>query len=184
MQAANQQHLILRVKEGSHDAFRVLTERYMKQAYNIAYSFVHDHTDAEDIAQEAFVRIYQSIRSFRGEAGFGTWMYRIVMNLALNRSKQRKNMAARHVELDEQTVGHLPANNEQMETDLKGHIERALHELPTLQRAVVILRHMNGLSTKQVSSILNCSEGTVKTHLFRGLKKMRVSMEYLRDELA
>jgi RNA polymerase sigma-70 factor (ECF subfamily) len=60
-------------------------------------------------------------------------------------------------------------------------IERALHELPTLQRAVVMLRHIDGFSTKQVSDILKCSEGTVKTHLHRGLKKMRKKLEHLKD---
>jgi RNA polymerase sigma factor (sigma-70 family) len=64
--------------------------------------------------------------------------------------------------------------------DVAGHIERALHDLPTLQRAVVMLRHMNGLSTREVSNILHCSEGTVKTHLFRGLEKMRQKLQFLR----
>jgi len=71
------------------------------------------------------------------------------------------------------------ASSEQI--DVAIHIERALHELPTLQRAVVILRHIDGLSTKQVSGILRCSEGTVKTHLFRGLKKLRMKLRYLEE---
>jgi RNA polymerase sigma-70 factor (ECF subfamily) len=65
--------------------------------------------------------------------------------------------------------------------DTKLHVERVLHELPTLQRAVVMLRHINGLSTRQVSRILDCSEGTVKTHLQRGLRKMRDRLQYLKD---
>ena len=66
-------------------------------------------------------------------------------------------------------------------SEQRAHIERALHELPTLQRAVVILRHLDGLSTRQVSQILRCSEGTVKTHLFRGLKKMRRKLVFLQE---
>ena len=68
-----------------------------------------------------------------------------------------------------------------MMTDLRLHIERALYRLPTLQRAVVILRHMDGLSTKQVSDILECSEGTVKTHLHRALKKMQKMLEHVQE---
>jgi RNA polymerase sigma factor (sigma-70 family) len=68
--------------------------------------------------------------------------------------------------------------------DVRAHIEKALHELPTLQRAVVILRHLDGLSTKQVSEILQCSEGTVKTHCFRGLRKLREKLEFLKSEPA
>jgi RNA polymerase sigma-70 factor (ECF subfamily) len=68
--------------------------------------------------------------------------------------------------------------------DTQRYLERALHELPTLQRAVVMLRHLNGLSTHQVSRILECSEGTVKTHLHRGLKKMRERLEFLKEDMA
>ncbi|HUL43419.1 MAG TPA: sigma-70 family RNA polymerase sigma factor [Bacteroidota bacterium] len=183
MTAADEQQLILRVKEGSHEAFRILVERYMKHAYNVAYGFVSDHDDAEDIAQESFVRAYQSIGSFRGEAGFGTWLYRIVTNLSLNRVRQKKQIAAREVHDAEESLLKRGDGLELHEvSELKMHIERTLHELPTLQRAAVILRHINGLSTKQVSSILQCSEGTVKTHLYRGLKKMKIKMKYLKDE--
>lgn len=183
MAAADEQQLILQVKEGNEGAFRVLVERYMKQTYNVAYGFVNNHDDAEDVAQEAFVRAYQSIGSFRGEAGFGTWLYRIVTNLSLNRVRQKRTSAQREVRLDDSGRGG-PASLPDDGVDVRPHIERTLHELPTLQRAVVILRHFNGMSTKQVSSILRCSEGTVKTHLHRGLKKMKVKMAYLRHDLA
>jgi len=182
MTAADEQQLILRVKEGSHEAFRILVERYMKHAYNVAYGFVSDHDDAEDIAQESFVRAYQSIGSFRGEAGFGTWLYRIVTNLSLNRVRQKKHIAGREVhDADEGLMRRDDGLELHEVNELKMHIERTLHELPTLQRAAVILRHINGMSTKQVSTILQCSEGTVKTHLHRGLKKMKIKMKYWKD---
>ena len=183
MPAADEQQLILHVKEGSHEAFRILVERYMRHAYNIAYGFVNDHDDAEDITQESFVRVFQSIRTFRGDAEFSTWLYRIVMNLSLNRVKQKKKKAQREV----QPLNHAIAQPERESAapyceDIQAHIERVLHQLPTLQRAVVMLRHINGLSTKEVSGILRCSEGTVKTHLHRGLKKMKSRLLFLRNE--
>ena len=182
MTAADEQQLILQVKEGSHDAFRVLVERHMKQAYNVAYGFVNDHDDAEDLAQESFVRAFQGIGSYRGDAGFGTWLYRIVVNLSLNRVRQKKDNARRELrDADENSFSHQP--DESIDLDLRVHIERSLHQLPTLQRAVVILRHLNGLSTRQVGTILKCSEGTVKTHLHRGLKKMKSNMNVLKSEL-
>ncbi len=184
MTAADEQQLILRAKEGSHEAFRVLVERYMKIAYNIAYGFVCNHDDAEDVAQEAFVRVYESIKTFRGDAAFNTWLYRIVANLALNRLRQKKKTNYRTIELIEnQTIYSVDNPSDKYQHDVQPIIEKALHELPTLQRAVVILRHLNGLSTKQVSSILRCSEGTVKTHLFRGLKKMQSKVSFLKDEI-
>lgn len=183
MCAADEQQLVHMVQDGNHDAFRLLVERYMKQAYNVAYGFVSDHDDAEDVAQESFVRAYQSIGTFRGESGFGTWLYRIVTNIALNRVRQKKTAERRNVAADDDTLvlaGDGGVGNG--DPEVRNAIERVLHELPTLQRAVVILRHLNGLSTRQVSTILSCSEGTVKVHLHRGLKKMRTKMSFLKDE--
>jgi RNA polymerase sigma-70 factor, ECF subfamily len=182
MPAADEQLLLSQARDGSHAAYRVLMERHMKQAYNVAFGFVNDHDIAHDVAQEAFVRAYRSLSSFRGDAGFGTWLHRIVANLSMNQLKQMRTRARREVALDVaepliamQQPGHEHAS------DVREHIERALHELPTLQRAVVILRHIDGLSTRQVSDILRISEGTVKTHLFRGLRNLRKRLEFLQE---
>ena len=181
MPAGDERQLIHRVKEGDHDAFRVLVRRYMKHAYNVAYGFLNNHEDAEDIAQESFVRAFRSIGSFRGDSQFSTWLYRIVMNLSLNRLKQRR--ARRESILTDASTAHLGDNPlVSQQVDVRVHIEKALLRLSALQRAVVILRHVDGLSTRQVSSILRCSEGTVKTHLHRGLMKMRSGLRFLKDE--
>lgn len=182
MPAADEQQLIAEAKRGSREAFRCLVEHYMKQAYTIAYGFVNDHHGAEEIAQDAFVRVYESLSSFRGEAAFQTWLYRIVTNLSLNRIHQLKRRREERVEGEHLAMISDKTTAVLEELDVAEHIERALHELPTLQRAVVMLRHMNGLSTREVSEILHCSEGTVKTHLFRGLEKMRQKLQYLRAE--
>jgi RNA polymerase sigma-70 factor (ECF subfamily) len=184
MAAADERHLVQRSREGDHGAFRVLVERHMRQAYNLAYRFAGDHDSAEEIAQEAFIRAYESLPSFRGDAEFGTWLHRIVVNLALNRVKQetrRREREIPHLEFASRVAGAPPQGMERR--DVREHVERALHELPTLQRAAVILRHLEGLSTRQVSTILECSEGTVKTHLFRGLRTMRERLAYLRTDL-
>ncbi len=182
MDAADEAVLIQRAKKGDAEAYRMLVERHMKQAYNLAYSFVNDHAGAEDIAQDAFVRAYRGLPSFREEAGFGTWLYRIVTNLSLNTIKQRRTQTIREVAMESLPSSHGGTEDSAHREDVRAHLERALHELPTLQRAVVILRHFDGLSTRQVSGILGCSEGTVKTHLFRGLKKLRVKLEYLKTD--
>ena len=157
----------------------------MRGAYDVAYHFLGSHDDAQDTAQEAFVRVHRSLGSFRGDSEFGTWLYRIVTNLSMNRLRGKKSRARFEVRADE-SVDRIPAPDDGSEAryDQTAHIERALHELPTLQRAVVMLRHLNGLSTRQVSSILNCSEGTVKTHLHRGLKKMRTMLDFMAEENA
>ena len=180
MAVADDRQLIQLAKDGSHDAFRLLMERYIKRAYDVAIRFVSDHAAAEDITQEAFVKVHASLSSFRGEAEFGTWLHRIVVNIALTKKRLEKNNTERHVSFDDaRDVATGDHHDVLVTTERQVHVERALHELPTLQRAVVILRHLNGLSTKQVSEILQCSEGTVKTHLFRGLKKMKTRLAYL-----
>ncbi|HEV8538479.1 MAG TPA: RNA polymerase sigma factor [Bacteroidota bacterium] len=184
MSAEEERKFVLQAQQGDMQAFRLLVDRYMKQAYNIAYGVMNDHEDAEDVAQESFVRIFNSIKSFRGDAQFSTWLYRIVMNTSLNHVSKRKSKASREVHVPDQALFATEADvASRHQPDVQSHIERALHELPTLQRAVVILRHLNGLSTKQVSGILRCSEGTVKTHLHRGLKKMRTLLGFLESEI-
>ena len=183
MPAAEEQHLISRAREGSHEAFRVLVEHHMKHAYNVAFGFLGRHDAAADVAQDAFVHAHRALATFRGDSDFGTWLHRIVMNLAMNRAKSDRVRAGREVDPASATEAASAEPGFGHHEDLRGHIERALHELPTLQRAVVILRHVDGLSTRQVSLILKCSEGTVKTHLFRGLKKMRQKLHYLEGDL-
>ncbi len=178
MAAADEQQLIHQAKEGNQHAFRLLMDRHIKQAYALACRFVGDTDSAEDITQEAFIKVHAGLASFRGDAEFSTWLHRIVVNIALTRKRLDKNRTERHVNIESVQIVAAP-DDEFHRREQQAHIERALHELPTLQRAVVILRHLNGLSTRQVSTILQCSEGTVKTHLFRGLKKMRGEMEYL-----
>ena len=183
MSADDERQLILQAKEGNIAAFRSLVDRHMRQAYNIAYGVVNDHEEAEDIAQESFVRIYRSMKSFRGESRFSTWLYRIVTNVSFNRIAKLKSRLKHEVRVhNELMLQQADAIHPDHANDLQLHIERAIHELPTMQRAVVILRHLNGLSTKQVGGILRCSEGTVKTHLHRGLKKMKTLLIYIKDD--
>ena len=183
MPAADEQHLLQEAKEGSRDAYRRLVERHMRQAYNVAYGFVHDRDTARDILQDALVRAFVALPRFRGDAEFGTWLHRIVMNLSLNYIRSATIRARREVPMTGATEPGHDQERERHSREMQIHVERALHELPTLQRAVVTLRHIEGMSTKQVSAILHCSEGTVKTHLSRGLTKLRSKLAFLQEDL-
>jgi len=184
MPAADEQQLVREAKDGNRDAYRRLVERHMKQAYNVAYGFVRNHESARDVMQDALVRAYQALPTFRGDAEFGTWLHRIVMNLSLNHLRARNSRSRHEVRIDDVQEPGTTQDAEHESRFLRSHIERALHELPTLQRSVVILRHVEGLSTRQVSGILQCSEGTVKTHLHRGLKKLRERLQCLQEDAA
>jgi RNA polymerase sigma-70 factor (ECF subfamily) len=156
----------------------------MRQAYNVAYGFVRDRDSARDIVQDALVRAFVALPAFRGDAEFGTWLHRIVMNLSLNHLRSATIKARREVTVTGATEPGHDQERERYSREIQIHVERALHELPTLQRAVVTLRHIEGMSTKQVSAILHCSEGTVKTHLSRGLTKLRSKLAFLQEDQA
>ncbi len=178
-------HLVDEARSGDREAFRLLVERHMREIYNVAFRFVRNHHDADEIAQETFVRAFESLPSFRGESEFRSWVYRIAMNLSLNSLKAARRRRDREgADLETLSLPGEDGMDILHRKELAVHIERALHELPTMQRATVILRHIQGLSTRQVSEILHCTEGTVKTHLFRGLEKMRKQLKFLEHQLS
>jgi RNA polymerase sigma-70 factor, ECF subfamily len=184
MPAADEQHLIREAQAGNRSAFRCLVERHMRQAYNVAYGFVQDHEGAHDVVQDALVRTYHALPGFRGDAEFSTWLHRIVTNVALNHIRSRSSRTRREVRVDEVAEPGATQDHEIHARQVREHLNAALRTLPDLQRTVVTLRHIDGLSTREVSMILKCSEGTVKTHLFRGLKKLRQRLQYLQEEIA
>lgn len=180
-----EQRLIEQLKAGETEAFRELVERYKKQAYYVAYDLMGTHEDAEDISQEAFIKVYQSIGSFRGEARFSTWLYRIVVNLCISekRKKSSKEMeyygdtipeAAHHAQDIDPSEHPEKALQSQK---IQEHIREALDKLPSQQKTVFVLRFYQDLSLKEIGRIMKLSEGTVKSHLFRTLRKLR---EYLK----
>ncbi|UCE19424.1 MAG: RNA polymerase sigma factor [Gemmatimonadota bacterium] len=180
-----EQRLIEQLKAGETEAFRELVERYKKQAYYVAYDLMGTHEDAEDISQEAFIKVYQSIGSFRGEAQFSTWLYRIVVNLCISekRKKSSKEMeyygdtipeAAHHAQDIDPSEHPEKALQSQK---IQEHIREALDKLPSQQKTVFVLRFYQDLSLKEIGRIMKLSEGTVKSHLFRTLRKLR---EYLK----
>jgi RNA polymerase sigma-70 factor, ECF subfamily len=184
MPAADEQHLIREAQAGNRSAFRCLVERHMRQAYNVAYGFVQDHEGAHDVVQDALVRTYHALPGFRGDAEFSTWLHRIVTNVALNHIRSRSSRTRREVRVGEVAEPGATQDHEIHAQQVRDHLQAALHTLPDLQRTVVTLRHIDGLSTREVSMILKCSEGTVKTHLFRGLKKLRQRLQYLQEDIA
>ena len=177
-----EKELVRRAQNGDTEAFGALVVEHQQFVYNLALRAGNDPHETEDIAQEAFVRAWLALPNFRGQSQFRTWLYRIVTNASLDRLKQRKRKTNRYVRIDNpESMQAMTSTAATDSIDLTMHMERALHELPTLQRAVVILRHIDGLSTRTVSEILQCSEGTVKTHLHRGLKKMRSLLQFVKE---
>ena len=169
--------LIERSRRGEVAAFDLLVHRYEKQVYNTAYRLTGSYDDASDIAQEAFVRAWSNLRSFRGDAAFSTWIFRIVTNIFLDERKRARSRPHRSLEdvmaLDENVVTRQfedtgPSPQDRIETHERQELmERAIAGLPEAQRVMVVLYHTQGRSYEEIAEIMKLPMGTVKSRLNR-----------------
>ncbi|HVG25196.1 MAG TPA: sigma-70 family RNA polymerase sigma factor [Thermoanaerobaculia bacterium] len=173
--------LIARAQQGDGEAYGVLVSEYLRRVVAIAFSIVRNGHDAEDLAQEAFVKAYQSIGRFRAGAAFGPWIGRIVTNLALDVVKHRTKF--RHDAIDDthratrRDDAELPA----MQSDLASRIDAALDELPDMQRIVARLHLVEEMEQAEIAAVLGLSAGTVRSHLSLARTKLKARLADLYD---
>jgi RNA polymerase sigma-70 factor (ECF subfamily) len=183
--------LCQRVADRDEAAFDQLVERYQGRAYRLAWSILRDAEEARDASQEAFIRLYQAAASFGGRSRFSTWFYRLLVNLCLDQRRKTRwwrqifassDGAARASEEHGETMlDRQPAPSrdpvdvlhKERETD---RLWEAVGSLSPQQRAVVTLQAQEELSTKEIATILKCSEATVRVHLHRALMTLRRTM--------
>jgi RNA polymerase sigma-70 factor, ECF subfamily len=163
--------VIQAAQRGEREAFDVLVERHQKDVYRLCYRYVNNHEDANDMAQEVFLKAYRAIGRFRGDSSFTTWLYRIAVNTCLNfRASRRPNQD----ELPEALPDHRPGVGTRMEQAEKAkQIRDAVSRLPDRQRATLILKIYHELTHEEVAGILGSSVGTVKANLFHALGNLR-----------
>jgi RNA polymerase sigma-70 factor (ECF subfamily) len=166
--------LILQVKSGDTEAFDQLVARYESKVYTIAYRFAGNYNDAADLAQEAFIRVYRSLNSFRGDSTFQTWLYRVVTNVCKDELKRRTKDNL--VSMDEMAEKGLPLavttegkNPEDMilTREWQEQLQKLLNLLSAEHRTVLIMRDIQGYSYEEIAFSLKCSLGTVKSRLSR-----------------
>ena len=163
------------VRRGNMRDFSILVDRYRDRAYTLSSRILGDPASAEEAVQDAFLKAYRGISTFRGDAAFGTWFYRIVYNCCLTRTRR---IAPARISLEEaeseEPVSDEPAADEQMETrELAELIDRILGKLPPQWRSVVTLYYIDELRYEEIAEILGVPLGTVKTHLFRARSRMK-----------
>jgi RNA polymerase sigma-70 factor (ECF subfamily) len=183
--------LILRCKHGDIGAFNDLVEKYQKRVFNFAYRMSGSYDDASDVAQEAFIRVFNSINTFRGEANFTTWLYRIVTNVYLDERKKQKShlhtSLEDYIELEENSVTRQiedgrptpDAMVEQVERD--GILHKAIQQLPEYQRMMVILYHTQSKSYEEIADIMKLPIGTVKSRLNRARLALKEKLDPIRE---
>lgn len=188
----NEARLIQRLQAGEASAFQELVETHKHRVFTLAYNFTRNTQDAEDLSQEAFIKAFRGVEKFRGEAQISSWLYRIVVNLALNR---RRKKALSEMELWENFEGEdqpraltstAPEYNPESTTEatmMRAHLRAALDKLSEQQRTIFVLRHDSDMPLQQISAALKLSEGTVKSQLFRALRKLQKQLAYYKVDL-
>jgi RNA polymerase sigma-70 factor, ECF subfamily len=171
---------ISRCQKGHADAFEPLVEKYQKKMLNLAYRMIGDYDEACEVVQDAFLSAYRSLKKFRGEARFSTWLYSIVVNLSKNRMKQVKTRGAREVysidnplETEEGSLSLDPPDQgpsvlEKLEQkEAEARVQGCINSLDSEYREVLVLRDIQGFSYEEIRDILKIPDGTVKSRLFR-----------------
>lgn len=175
--------LVRRARKGDLNAYDELVRRYQERIYATVYHMTANHEDANDIAQEAFIKAYQALKSFKGGSSFYTWLYRIAVNKTINFLKQRKNKhhfslndidfnAENDPDLVALVSDKTPFRNVGL-TELQKKLNEALHKLSEPHRMVVVLHDVQGLSHDEIADIMDCNIGTVRSRLFYARQQLQ-----------
>jgi RNA polymerase sigma-70 factor (ECF subfamily) len=187
MTASEAPAIVARARRGDNDAFRALVERHSRSAFRLAFRMTGNEQDAEDVVQESFLRAYRHLGRFEARADFGTWLYRIVANSAVEmiRARQSRQNRARMEPIDEvasMSASELPAPDRlAASADIGRRVAEAMDSLSPLERAAFTLRHCEGRTTDEISRTLRLGTSAAKHAVFRAVKKLRIALEPLRD---
>ncbi|MBI5772518.1 MAG: sigma-70 family RNA polymerase sigma factor [Verrucomicrobia bacterium] len=183
--------LVSAAQRGRMPAFEELVARHRDKIYARAFSMVRNEDEAVDLSQEAWVKGWQRIKQFHGDASFATWMTRIVINLCLDHLRKQKRQRAESIEqLSEEMGGverQMPVVNvnptERLErSELRARIDRAMQQLSTEHRVALVLHEFEGLEYKEIAKRMDCSIGTVMSRLFYARRKMAVLLAGLKKD--
>jgi RNA polymerase sigma-70 factor, ECF subfamily len=184
------QQLVERVQAGDKAAFDLLVRKYQHRVLKLVGRFVSDAAEAEDVAQEAFLKAYRALASFRGDSAFYTWLYRIAINTAKNAlvSNRRRpvdfdldlqdpEQYDRHARLKE---GDTP-EGVLLTEEIRNVVERAMEQLPEDLRTAIVLRELEGLSYEEIAEAMDCPVGTVRSRIFRAREAIDRKLKPLLD---
>lgn len=165
--------LVDAVLAGETGAFDEIVERHRRSVYQVCYRFVNNHEDASDLAQETFVRAWKGLPNFKRESALSTWLYRIAVNVSLNRVSV-KRPPTEPLESDRfvDTIGEAPGAS-LFRTERADAVRRAIAQLPDKQRATVILRAYHEMSHQEIADVLGSSVGAVKANFFHALTNLK-----------
>ena len=173
-------------QDGDREAFRLLFEAYKDRVFSIAvYSFSGDETAASDVSQQIFLKLITSIRQFRGESAFTTWLYRMVVNACTDEHRKRKRLLPFGDSVPVTRIeDRRPQEKHFARLELSDSVQAAIKELTPKLRMPILLKYVEGLSYEEIAGVLGCSKGTVASRLNRGHQSLAKKLSHLRDEVA
>lgn len=181
--------LLAKFKKGDQQAFESLVRKYKTTVFNTIYSVMGNAQEADDIAQEVFLKVYTKADSFKGESSFSTWLYRITVNRCIDELRRRKNkIISYETEFNQEEKLKLKdvlANRENditeklRQKELQDIIQKAMNSLPEKYRIILTLKEIEGLSYKEISQIMKISLAKVKIWLFRARQKLKGKLAFL-----
>jgi RNA polymerase sigma-70 factor (ECF subfamily) len=170
------QLLVERVQKGDKKAFDLLINKYQHRIISLVTRYVNDHAEAQDVAQEAFIKAYRAIGNFRGDSAFYTWLYRIAINTAKNwlvAAKRRPPASdidavdAEQYDIDSRLKDKGTPENEMMREEIRQTVYGTIAQLPEDLRTAIMLREMEGMSYEEIATTMECPIGTVRSRIFR-----------------
>lgn len=177
--------LIHSIINGNKQNFRELVEQYQSMVFRTVMGFVHSNEDAEDLTQEIFIQVYQSLNKFQGDAQFSTWLYRIAVNTSINfvNKQNRKNIFQQIGDfiqnLNPNEYSEKNPEDLTIEKERESQIKRAIDSLPEKQRTAFVLSKYDDLSQKEIAIIMDITEGAVEQHLQRAKKNLQQKLSSL-----
>ena len=179
------QALVARVQAGDKKAFDLLVLKYQQKALNLISRYVRDRSEAQDVAQEAFIKAYRALANFRGDSAFYTWFYRIVINTAKNylvaqgRRPPRNDIEASDAEQYDGAVGLKNFDTPERlahKDELEKVLYQAIEDLPEDLRTAIMLRELEGMSYDDIAQAMSCPVGTVRSRIFRAREAVDVKI--------
>ncbi len=181
LDSAQEREIVLRCQKGDADAMGTLIIEYQHWVYNIAYGILGHHQDAEDVAQDAFLSAWENIGNFQFRSRFSTWLYRIVKNKCLNHIDQYQRRKTDPTEIDDSQpwvpLNTLTPEDEALRTEEKDIVHAALAKLKDSHKEILVLRELRELSYEEISEILGCTLGRVKSRLHEARKALKEELE-------
>jgi RNA polymerase sigma-70 factor, ECF subfamily len=187
----NEELLIRKAQRGNIAAFEELVKRYENKVMSIILDMLNDVEDARDVYQDVFMKVFLTIKKFRFQSKFYTWLFRIAVNTSINFRKKRTSQQNKATEefqeensLETQNIIQSNYQNPEkqlLNIELSNTIQKSINLLSPKQKAVFLLRHYHGYKLTEIAEIMDCADGTVKNYLFRSVQKMKKELKEFRS---